>query len=76
MYKIDSFNRDFAISRYVEDIVGRLDFMQVRDLLKHYLLIDKNKLSNEQLENEIQRHDPSLLSDIYIQESMEEVAHA
>lgn len=76
MYKIDGFNRDFAISRYVEDIVGRLDFLQVREELKHYLLMDKNKLSNDELENEIHRHDPSLLSDIYIQESMEEVSHA
>lgn len=76
MYKIDSFNRDIAIERYVTDIVGGLHFLETKEKLKELLLEEKHKLSNNELEYEIARHDPGLLSDIYMEEIMEEVSHA
>lgn len=76
MYKIDSFNRNYIIERYVDDIVGQMHFLDIKSRLKDYLLAEKFQLTNEDLENEISRHDPQLLSDIYIEEIMEEVTNA
>lgn len=76
MYKIDSFNREFVIDRYVDDIVGGLHFLETKERLKEYLLKDKHELDNDLLEREIMRHDPDLLRDIYIEEISEGVSHA
>lgn len=76
MYKIDSFNREFVIDRYVDDIVGGLHFLETKERLKEYLLKDKHELDNDLLEREIMRHDPDLLRDIYIEEISQEVSHA
>ena len=76
MYKIDNYNRNYVIERYVDDIVGSMHFLDIKSRLKDFLLQDKYSLSNEELEYEIIRHDPSLMSDIYIEELMEEVVNA
>lgn len=76
MFKIDAFNRDYIIERYVDDIVGAMHFLDIKSKLKIYLLSEKHSLPNEDLEYEIMRHDPQLLSDIYIEELMEEPIHA
>jgi hypothetical protein len=76
MNKIDSYNRDIVIQRYVDDIVGGLHFLEVKEQLKECLLKDKHFMMNDELELEIMRHDPKLLRDIYIEEIMEEVCHA
>lgn len=76
MYKIDNFNRGIIIERYVDDIVGGLHFLETKERLKDCLLHQKHQLDNEDLEIEIMRHDPGLLTDIYIEEIVEEVAHA
>jgi hypothetical protein len=76
MYKIDHYNRNCVIERYVDDIVGGMHFLEIKSRLKDYMLQEKHSLSNEELESEIMRHDPSLMSDIYIEELMGEVTHA
>lgn len=76
MYKIDNFNRGIILERYVDDIVGGLHFLDIKERLKDCLLKEKADLNNEDLEIEIMRHDPGLLTDIYIEQMMEEVAHA
>lgn len=76
MYKIDNFNRGIIIERYVDDIVGGLHFLETKERLKDCLLQQKYQLDNEDLEIEIMRHDPGLLTDIYIEEISEEVVHA
>jgi hypothetical protein len=76
MYKIDNFNRELIIERYVDDIVGRLHFLEVKEHLKDCLLQQKYSLNNEDLEIEIMRHDPGLMTDIYLEETLEEVSHA
>jgi hypothetical protein len=73
MYKIDSFNREMIIERYVTDIVGDLHFLETKEMLKNFLIDKKRSLSNDELEIEITRHDPLLLSDIYLEEILEEV---
>jgi hypothetical protein len=76
MYKIDSFNRDYVIERYVDDIVGSMHFLDIKSRLKQCLMQEKYYLSNEELEYEIMRHDPILMSDIHIEELIEEATNA
>jgi len=73
MYKIDNYNRDMIIERYVDDIVGGMHFLDTKEKLKNLLLQEKYRLSDDMLEIEIMRHDPSLMSDIYLEEIMEGV---
>lgn len=76
MYKVDNFNRELIIERYVDDLVGRLHFLEVKERLKDCLLEQKRKLSNDDLELEVMRHDSGLFTDIYLESIMEEVQHA
>jgi hypothetical protein len=73
MNKIDNFNREMVIDRYVTDIVGSLHFLETKEMLKEYLMEKKRQLDNEELEYEIMRHDPMLMTDIYIEEILQEV---
>lgn len=73
MNKIDTYNREMIIERYVDDIVGGLHFLETKEMLKCCLLDKKRSLSNDELEIEIMRHDPILLTDLYIEEIFEEV---
>lgn len=73
MFKIDDFDRELIIERYVTDIVGGLHFLDSREMLKDLLMEKKRRLSNNELEIEIMRHDPGLMSDVYIDEILEEV---
>jgi len=68
MYKIDNLNRDLIIERYVDDIVGGLHFLETKERLKNFLLQQKQRLDNYELEMEVSRHDPNVLRDWYIEE--------
>lgn len=68
MNKIDNYNRNLAINRYVEDIVAPLHLLECKEMLKDYIRMQKTGLGNDELEQEIQRHDPGLLADIYTEE--------
>jgi hypothetical protein len=76
MYKINSFNRDYIIERYVDDIVGGLHFIDIKSRLKQCLMQEKHYISSEELEYEIMRQDPMLMSDIHIEELIEEATSA
>lgn len=76
MYKIDNYNRDMIINRYVDDIVGSLHFLEIKERYKDLLLKQKYDMSDDDLELEIMRHDPGLFTDIYLEQLMEEVQHA
>lgn len=73
MYKIDNYNRETVIERYVTDIVGGLHFLETKEMLKDYLMKNKRSLTDNELEIEIMRHDPQILGDIYLEEILEEV---
>ena len=68
MNKIDNYNRNLAITRYVDDIVAPLHYLEAKELLKELLTTQKKELSNEELEQEIMRHDSGLFTDIYAHE--------
>lgn len=73
MNKIDNYNRETVIERYVDDIVGGLHFLETKEMLKDYLIEKKRLLDDEELEIEIMRHDPMLITDIYIEEILQEI---
>lgn len=73
MYKVDDYNRGQIIERYVTDIVGSLHFLDCKEMLKNCLIDKKQQLDNEELEIEIMRHDPMLMTDIYIEEILQEI---
>lgn len=73
MNKIDYCNREQVIDRYVTDIVGGLHFLETKEMLKNCLIERKRELDNEELEVEIMRHDPMLLTDLYIEEILQEI---
>lgn len=53
MCAINDWNRDVIQSRYIDNIIANLDFMQTRDLLRDYLSNEKDHYSHEELEDEI-----------------------
>jgi hypothetical protein len=75
MYDINSLNREMIIERYITDVVGGLHFLETKEMLKNCLMDKARSLDNDALEIEIMRHDPQLLSDIYLEEILEEVQH-
>jgi hypothetical protein len=60
---INQFNRQEIQRKYIDQILGELDFMQIKDALRDYLTKDKNKASNYALESEIRKEAPDVLVD-------------
>lgn len=60
---ISQWNRKEIQRKYIDQILGELDFMQIKDLLRDYLDKDKDKESNYSLECEIRKEAPEILID-------------
>lgn len=60
---INQWNRVEIQRKYIDQILGELDFMQIKDLLRDYLTKDKDKESNYSLECEIRKEAPEILVD-------------
>jgi hypothetical protein len=60
---IGSDNRIEIQRKYIDVILGELDFMQIKDLLRDYLSKEKDKSSNYALESEIRKEAPEVLVD-------------
>jgi hypothetical protein len=56
-------NRVEIQHKYIDHILGSLDFMQIKDRLRDYLEIEKTFESNESLEAEIRHEAPDILVD-------------
>lgn len=61
MVIVDDFNRNELQRKYVDYLVGQLDFLEVRRELWSYINKEKNKYSNYSLELEISDNAPVLL---------------
>lgn len=73
MCSISYFDKDLLIERYVDDIVGNMHFLEIKEKLKEYLLDEKKQMSLDDLEIEILREDPKLINELYFEYMMEEV---
>lgn len=60
---IGSDNRKEIQRKYIDQILGELDFMQIKDRLRDYLTKEKDKESNYSLEAEIRKEAPEILID-------------
>lgn len=54
-------NRKEIQRKYIDQILGELDFMQIKDKLRDYLQHEKDKESNYALESEIRKEAPEVL---------------
>jgi hypothetical protein len=60
---VSEINRKEIQRKYIDVILGELDFMQIKDRLRDYLQHEKDKESNYALEAEIRKEAPEILVD-------------
>jgi hypothetical protein len=60
---IDQFSRKEIQRKYIDQIIGEMDFMQIKDGLRDYLTKDKDRSGNYALECEIRQEAPEVLVD-------------
>lgn len=60
---INQGNRKEIQRKYIDQILGELDFMQIKDRLRDYLDKEKDRESNYALEAEIRKQAPDVLVD-------------
>ena len=60
---VSEINRKEVQRKYIDQILGELDFMQIKDRLRDYLQQEKDKESNYALEAEIRKEAPEVLVD-------------
>ena len=58
---IQESNRKEVQRKYIDQILGEMDFMQIKDALRDYLNKDKDKSSDYALEAEIRKQAPEVL---------------
>jgi len=58
---VSEINRKEIQRKYIDQILGELDFMQIKDRLRDYLEHEKDKESNYALESEIRKEAPEVL---------------
>ena len=64
MIIVDDFNRTEIQRNYIDYLLGKMDFMEVKRELWNYINRDKNRYSNYSLELEISRDAPQILGDL------------
>lgn len=60
---VNQINRKEIQRKYIDQILGELDFMQIKDRLRDYLSKEKDKESDYALECEIRKEAPDILVD-------------
>ena len=60
---INEENRKEVQRKYIDQILGEMDFMQIKDKLRDYLTKEKDKSGNYSLECEIRKETPEVLVD-------------
>lgn len=63
--RIDDSNRQEIQEKYVQAIIAHMDFMEIRDVLREYLLKEKSKYSHKHLFREIKKQNPEMLREIF-----------
>jgi hypothetical protein len=56
-------NRKEVQRKYIDQILGEMDFMQIKDKLRDFLTKEKDKSGNYSLESEIRKEAPEVLVD-------------
>lgn len=61
---VDDFNRTEIQRNYIDYLIGKMDFMEVKRELWNYINKDKNRYSNYSLELEISRDAPQIIGNL------------
>lgn len=61
---VDDFNRTEIQRKYIDYLIGKMDFMEIKRELWNYINRDKNRYSNYSLELEISRDAPKILGEV------------
>ena len=61
---VDDFNRTEIQRKYIDHLIGQMDFIEIKRDLWNYINKEKNRYSNYSLELEISRDAPVILGDI------------
>ena len=64
MIIVDDFNRTEIQRDYIDYLIGKMDFMEVKRELWNYINREKNRYSNYSLELEVSRDAPQILGDL------------
>jgi hypothetical protein len=62
-FVINNYNRNDVQRKYIDTILGSLDFIEIKQRLRNYLELEKDRESNKSLELEIRHEAPELLID-------------
>ena len=60
---LNNLNRNEIQRKYIDHILGSLDFIEIKDKLRDYLDLEKDKESDRALEAEIRHEAPEILVD-------------
>ena len=70
-FNVDSYNRHAVQKEYVDSIIARMDFMEIREALKDKINEDLYLLSNDDLYDEIRAKRPEIVRVLLGQEYLE-----
>jgi hypothetical protein len=71
VFSIDKYNRGEVQRQYVDSIISRMDFMEIRDCLRDHINEDLDNLSNGDLYDEIRVKRPELVHNLLGQQYLE-----
>lgn len=63
--RIDSSNRQEIQNKYIHAIISHMDFMEIRDALRDYLVKEKNRYTHKHLYREIKKQNPEILREMF-----------
>jgi hypothetical protein len=63
--RIDDANRQQIQDDYIQAIIAHMDFMEIRDALREYLIKEKNRYNHKHLLREIKKQNPEILREIF-----------
>jgi hypothetical protein len=63
--EVNGNNRDEIQSRYVNYLISRMDFIEIRNVLKDYINTDKIFYSHDDLLDEIKARGPEAISEVF-----------
>jgi hypothetical protein len=71
VFSVDKYNRSEVQRLYVDSIISRMDFMEIRDCLRDHINEDLNNFNNGDLYDEIRVKRPDLVRNLLGQQYLE-----
>lgn len=65
VFKISKSNRGRIQNSYIDSIISRLNFIEIRQLLRDMLHDEKSNYTNEELADEIKSRSPEICKEVF-----------